>query len=340
MRPLQTEVLRGAAQHYAAFFLNPNRRNRSDTRFIDGPGYVMQDLFNLGFKDEHDFLVREIKGRMGRTTAAEFDRLASNQFRPRDETLFHRLLADRLALDPDGGHILGKIGTVELDRHIVSLRPKRIMDRQYQRDVMRWARKQVALHGSFSWADAPPPVYETVVRPVSWPIYAGEAEERSAGTGVADQMPQHGVITMAFNMRISNEAAIAAVDAVVDRLDEGSTAATIRGRSGTQPAGPDATESGTLGFTLTCSDPAFGAGQDANPGGRATAGLVSDDVSADATMALSYVRAGATGTGADDHIDGEAGTSGSDFNFNTLSIVFGATVHLNSWIITQPESAS
>ncbi len=73
---------------------------------------------------------------------------------------------------------------------------------------------------------------------------------------------------------------------------------------------------------LVCSDPAFGN-------------------AADAAGTLGYCRASATNDGAtplDDHIDGEAGTSGADFNFNMLSIVSGATVSLTSWTVTMPES--
>lgn len=144
---------------------------------------------------------------------------------------------------------------------------------------------------------------------------------------------------MATNTRISNAAAIAACNAIVDLLDEGTGAATIRGRTGTQPANPDATESGTLLFTLTCSSTAFGAAADANPGGRATAASITDDTSADATGTLGYCRAGSIGAGGGNaHIDGEAGTSGADFNFNTVSIVAGSTVSLTSWTVTMPES--
>jgi len=143
---------------------------------------------------------------------------------------------------------------------------------------------------------------------------------------------------MALNTRLAAATAIAACNAVVDALDGGTTAATIRGRTGTQPADPDAAESGTLLFTLTCTDPAFGGAVDGAPGGVATASAITDDSSADATGTLTYCRAGATGTGADDIIDGEAGTSGADFNFNTVSIVSGSTVSMTSWTVTMPQT--
>lgn len=146
---------------------------------------------------------------------------------------------------------------------------------------------------------------------------------------------------MALNTRISNECAILACDAVVDNLDEGTGAAVIQGRTGAQPADPDTAVTGTLLFTLVCTDPAFGNAADNTGSARATAAAITDDSSADATGTLGYCRASATNDGAtplDDHIDGEAGTSGADFNFNTLSIVAGATVSMTAWTVDMPES--
>ena len=141
--------------------------------------------------------------------------------------------------------------------------------------------------------------------------------------------------------KISNEVALLMADACVDNLDEGSAGATIQGRTGSQPADPDTSVSGTNLFTLTCSATAFGAAADATPGGEATAASITDDSSADATGTLGYVRCSSSnsgGTPLDDHIDGEAGTSGADWNFNTLSIVSGSTVSATSWTVKMPES--
>ena len=146
---------------------------------------------------------------------------------------------------------------------------------------------------------------------------------------------------MALNTRISNESALLGANALVDNLDEGAGAAVIQGRTGAQPADPDTAVSGTLLFTLTCSNPAFTAATDAAPGALKTASSITDDSSADATGTLGYCRASSTTTPPtpiDDHIDGEAGTSGADFNFNTVAIVSGATVSMTSWTVTLPES--
>lgn len=143
---------------------------------------------------------------------------------------------------------------------------------------------------------------------------------------------------MAENTSISNEAAIGAVNFVVDSLDEGTAAANIRGRTGSQPADVDASETGTLLFTLVCSDPAFGGAADATGKATATASAITDDTSADATGTLTYCRAAATGTGADDHIDGNAATSAASFVFNTTSIVAGSTVSMTSWTVSLSET--
>jgi hypothetical protein len=47
-------------------------------------------------------------------------------------------------------------------------------------------------------------------------------------------------------------------DAIVDSLDAGAGPGTIQIRSGTRPADPATTATGTLLATVTCADPAFG----------------------------------------------------------------------------------
>lgn len=146
---------------------------------------------------------------------------------------------------------------------------------------------------------------------------------------------------MALNTRIANVVAIKACDVIVDELDLGSADGMIEGRSGAQPADPDTAVTGTLLFALDLATPAFGNAADATPGGIATAGAIADDTSADATDTLGYCRASTSNsfpTPLDDIIDGEAGTSGADFNFNTLAIVAGATVSMTSWTVTMPEA--
>lgn len=344
-RQLDTTTLMNAARHYAGEWLRPDRKSASGKMFVGGPAYVLQDLYNVTYKDEHEFLVKEIKQWMGTKALAEFEKLSKARFAPRDDAVFHKLLKEKLAIDPNGKHIDGAIGTVE-----VGVRP--IDRRQFKVETRASVRYRKENGLKQDWAGR-----EFTVRNglYVWPVYAGEAEERIAEekglrSGVATPLPESAIPTLpdgrrpgplnATNPNISAEAALAALDAIVDRLDEGDGAATIRGRTGAQPADPDAAETGTLLFTLTMSDPAFGAAADDTPHALATASAITDDASADATNTLTYCRCGATGTGVDDHIDGSAGTADADFIFNTTSIVAGAVVSMSSFTVTLPQGAT
>lgn len=141
---------------------------------------------------------------------------------------------------------------------------------------------------------------------------------------------------MATATRLSNAAAIAACNAIVDLIDGGSGAGYIEIRTGSQPADPDTAATGTLLGTLTCSDPAFGAAADAAPGGRATANSITDDSSADATGTATWFRV--YDSDATAIIDGSVDTSGADMNLNTTAITAGATISVTSWTFTVPES--
>ena len=142
---------------------------------------------------------------------------------------------------------------------------------------------------------------------------------------------------MATATRISNNAAKAACDAIVDLLDGGAGAATAKLYTGTQATDPDtAIGAQVLLGTLTFSDPAFGAAADANPGGRATASAITSDTSADATGTATWFRtADSNGVAV---MDGSVGTSSADMILNTVSIVAGAEIAITSWTVTMPES--
>ena len=146
---------------------------------------------------------------------------------------------------------------------------------------------------------------------------------------------------MALDTRISIAFAIAMVDAGLLLIDEGTVGVVLEGRTTPRPADPDAAVTGTLLFALNSDDgTTFGGAVDGAPDAVATAGVIDDDTSANATGTLLYLRASsanAVDTPLNDHIDGEAGTSGADFNFNTLEIVSGATVSLTSWTVTMPQ---
>lgn len=137
---------------------------------------------------------------------------------------------------------------------------------------------------------------------------------------------------MALDPKITNAAASAAADAVVDLCDAGAGAATLRIYDGAVPATADTALSGnTLLAQLTMSDPAFGAASN----GVATAAAITQDSAADATGTASFFRIlDSNGTVI---IQGTVGTATSDLVLNTTSIVAGAAVSVSSLTYTQPK---
>lgn len=137
---------------------------------------------------------------------------------------------------------------------------------------------------------------------------------------------------MPADPRLTNAAASAAADAVVDRIDTGG-AGTIKIYTGTIPTDADtAVGAQTLLATLTFSATAFGAASN----GVATAAAITSDTSADATGTAAWARI-ANGAGTT-QMDVTVGTSGEDINFNTVSFVTGATVAITALTYTQPKT--
>lgn len=136
---------------------------------------------------------------------------------------------------------------------------------------------------------------------------------------------------MAADPRLTNAAASAAADAVVDLIDAGAGAGTIKIYTATIPTNANtALGAQTLLATLTFSDPAFGAASN----GVATASAITSDSSADATGTATWARiADSNGTTI---MDVTVGTSGEDINFNTVSFVSGAVIAISSLTYTQP----
>ena len=142
---------------------------------------------------------------------------------------------------------------------------------------------------------------------------------------------------MASATKISNAAAIAACNAIVDKLDDGAGAGKLEIRTGVPPANVDDPATGTLLSTHALSDPAFGAAADDDPGGKATADAIADDASADATGTAGWFRA----YDSDDNpiIQGTAGEAAdsTDLTLDNKDINAGQTVKVTSWDVTMPE---
>ena len=112
-------------------------------------------------------------------------------------------------------------------------------------------------------------------------------------------------------------------DAFVDAIDDG--------------AGAGLFEVFTAAFaaklgTMTFADPAFGAAA----AGVATAGAIVSDTSADATGTLAVLRV--TDSVPVTKFEGTIGTSGQDYNVNTLSVTAGDTIACTAFTVTMPAS--
>ena len=329
-RTLNTATLELAAKDYAANFLLPTAYSRApgyEEVAVRGHEWVMNNLYNIALKDEQIYLLDVFKQYLGPKTLVDFEAEAKKRFTPRTDAVLAEELAKHLAVDPNGNHIPGKIGLVQLGTRAVG--------------------ERITRHGK-TWAQ--------------WPIYAGEEEERALGNVRAvgasgpgmdpippedtlwwnetDHLGQPSVL-MALKTNVSIEFAQGALDRLTIFLDEGSVAGMLEGREGSQPADPNVGTTGVLLFELALTDPAFPGATDAAPDALVTANTITPDTTAAATNTLSYVRGSSSNsfpTALNAHIDGEAAAgAGSDFDFNTLAIVINATVDVTAWTVTLPQ---
>lgn len=128
-------------------------------------------------------------------------------------------------------------------------------------------------------------------------------------------------MALAYNSTLRN----AMLDEITTRAGN---AALLRIYDGSRPAtGGSAT---TLLAELTCGTP-FAAGAS---GGALTLGSITQDSSANATGTATWFRI-VQSDGSTHVLDGNVGTSGSDLNLTTTSIVSGQPVSISSFEITE-----
>lgn len=331
-RTLDTATLDAAAAYHAGLFMfDSGRRDRA---------FVLGQFHDFTFMDEHLYLIDATRELLGGKARADFDASMTKLKKdtPRDKAVFESLLAERLAITPDGEHIEGRIGRVQVDSRLIGRHDIEVETP----DSVRARRKLRAM-------GLDPGPRQTMIKNVKrqWPIYAGEGEERiRPGGGAADPLPDGtpglSVGALVFNMSAS--LAILGVDAMLDGLDAGTSNATIQSRSGAQPVDPDAATTGTLAASNAMTDPAFaGATDQADGTVQAAASAISDDTSADATVTVGYNRVSTTNDGItpiDDLLDGSAGVGTFDFNWNTVAFVSGATVSLSAYTFTMSQGAT
>lgn len=132
--------------------------------------------------------------------------------------------------------------------------------------------------------------------------------------------------------RLSTASRNAASDAVVDRLDAGSGAATVEIRSGTQPASANDVASGTLLCTVTLSDPAFGS---SSSGTASLAGVpLSGTGVANGTAGWARFKDSDGNVVLDGSVTATGG--GGQIELATTTISTGLTVQVTSLTVTTP----
>ena len=140
-----------------------------------------------------------------------------------------------------------------------------------------------------------------------------------------------------MTLYFSDTAAKAQADSVTALCNSG----TIKIYAGTRPTDANtAVGAQTLLATLTFGATAFGAssatGTTPSRKATATANTVSDDTSADATGTATWFRV-LKSDGTTVVMDGDVGTSGSDLNLVTTSLVAGEDVGVTSFTLSAPE---
>lgn len=133
-------------------------------------------------------------------------------------------------------------------------------------------------------------------------------------------------------LRLATDTRNRACDAIVDDIDAGSGAGTIKGYTGAQVGSVGGSEGGNmLLFTCTFGDPAFGAASS----GAATANAITGDSSADASGTCGHANIADSDGNA--HSDMTAGSGSGDLNFSTTNIIVaGGTVAISSMTLTVP----
>jgi hypothetical protein len=134
-----------------------------------------------------------------------------------------------------------------------------------------------------------------------------------------------------MTLRISTTARNAAADAVVDLVDAGAAAGTLKIYTGAQPATANTAPSGTLLATVTLVDPAFG---NAATGTAAAADPAAVTGAAAGTAGWFRVADSNGNTVFDGAVTATGG--GGELELATTTISVGVTVDISALTITMP----
>jgi hypothetical protein len=141
-------------------------------------------------------------------------------------------------------------------------------------------------------------------------------------------------------VRLNTAARNAGVDAITALVNGGSGAGVLRIYSGTQPAGPGTSPSGTLLLAITLSDPAFASASSGSAAIDVTPALATTGLAAGTAGYFRLVdstEAAGTGLGV---VDGSvtATGGGGDLTLSTTTVSIGLDVTITSLSITLPAS--
>jgi hypothetical protein len=143
-----------------------------------------------------------------------------------------------------------------------------------------------------------------------------------------------------MTLRVSTAARNAGVNAITALVDGGSGAGVLRIYSGSQPAGPGTSPSGTLLAAFTLSDPAFAAASSGSAALDVTPAVATTGLAAGTATWFRLVdstEAAGTGLGV---VDGSvtATGGGGDLTLSTTTVSVGLDVEITSLSITLPAS--
>ena len=134
-------------------------------------------------------------------------------------------------------------------------------------------------------------------------------------------------------IHLSTAAQNAAADAVVDLIDGGAGAGTLKIYSGTQAANANTTPAGTLLATIAWADPAFGS---ASAGVATATDPVAVNASATGTAGCFLVEDSTGANVFDGTVTATGG--GGDLTLSSVSLVSGSPVDITAFTYTQPAS--
>lgn len=135
-------------------------------------------------------------------------------------------------------------------------------------------------------------------------------------------------------VRLATATRNSACDAVVDAVDGGTGAGTVKIYSGTQPASANNAASGTLLVTFTLNDPAFGAAA-SGAASLVVSPAISATAAATGTAGWFRMETSTPGTVIDGSVTATGG--GGDMTVDNTSITSGQTVNLTSGTVTMPS---